>query len=31
MMHEESPPSKNSFLEDLDKLDVSFTPKLKPW
>lgn len=24
MMHEESPPAKNSFLEDLDKLDVSF-------
>lgn len=23
MMHQESPPSKNSFLEDLDKLDVS--------
>lgn len=24
MMHKESPPSKNCFLEDLDKLDVSF-------
>lgn len=23
MMHEESPPAKNPFLEDLDKLDVS--------
>lgn len=23
MMHKESPPEKNSFLEDLDKLDVS--------
>lgn len=23
MMHKESPPAKNSFLEDLDKLDVS--------
>lgn len=23
MMHKESPPAKNSFLEDLDKLEVS--------
>lgn len=23
MMHKESPPEKNTFLEDLDKLDVS--------
>lgn len=23
MMHQESPPAKNLFLEDLDKLDVS--------
>lgn len=29
MMHKESPPSKNSFLEDLDKLDVSFHRKIK--
>lgn len=29
MMHKESPPSKNSFLEDLDKLDVSFHSQIK--
>lgn len=23
MIHEESPPAKNPFLEDLDRLDVS--------
>lgn len=23
MMHKESPPQKNSFLEDLDRMDVS--------
>lgn len=26
-MHEESPPAKNSFLEDLDKLDVSISSR----
>lgn len=29
MMHEESPPAKNSFLEDLDKLDVSIKSEIK--
>lgn len=29
MMHKESPPSKNSFLEDLDKLDVSFHSQIE--
>lgn len=27
MMHKESPPAKNSFLEDLDKLEVSGSKK----
>lgn len=27
MMHEESPPAKNSFLEDLDKLDVRISSR----
>lgn len=30
MMHQERPPEKNSFLEDLDKLDVSFQCEIKP-
>lgn len=29
MMHKESPPAKNSFLEDLDRLDVSLFPQIK--
>lgn len=29
MMHKESPPEKNSFLEDLDKLDVSIYDRVK--
>lgn len=29
MMHQETPPEKNPFLEDLDKLDVSSLRGLK--
>lgn len=29
MMHKESPPAKNSFLEDLDRLDVRFFSQIK--
>lgn len=29
MMHKESPPAKNSFLEDLDRLDVSLFSQIK--
>lgn len=31
MMHKESPPAKNSFLEDLDKLEVSGSKKKKKY
>lgn len=29
MMHKESPPAKNSFLDDLDRLDVSLFSQIK--